>query len=83
MASRKNKTRQRIACGRFVKDAYFFMADLNQALAFNDTNLFSEQDARYATRLLEEMDDVKDRLKKLSRCSNAHRPVPDDTGYDF
>lgn len=85
MAAKKNKTKQRLACGRFVKDAYFFMADLNQALAFNDTNLFTEQDARYATQLLEEMEDIKERLHKLSKCSKVWRKAPeaDETWMDF
>ena len=58
MAARKDKQARRMNSGHYVKDAFFFMQDLQTALQMNDVKDFSQTDARYAQRLVEELDEM-------------------------
>ena len=79
MAARKNKTKKRMAQGHFVKDAYFFMADLHEALVVNDVKNFTQTDARYAQRLVEEMDEMREHVQNLANNLEANKPEIIDT----
>lgn len=83
MAARKDKTKRRMAQGRFVKDAYFFIADLHEALVVNDIKKFTQTDARYAQRLIEEMDEMREHIQNLANNLEANKPEILDNWDDF
>ena len=60
--------------GHFVKDAYFFMADLHEALVMNDVKDFTQTDARYAQRLVEEIDEMRPAVQELANNLDANMP---------
>ena len=81
MSARKNKTTRRMAQGHFVKDAYFFIADLHEALATYDVRNFTQTDAKYAQRLVEEMDEARALIQNLANNLEANKPeILDDWG---
>lgn len=63
-----------MAQGHFVKDAYFFMADLHEALVMNDVKDFTQTDARYAQRLVEEIDEMRPAVQELANNLDANMP---------
>lgn len=79
MSARKNKTKSRMARGHFVKDAYFFMADLHEALVMSNVSDFTQTDARYAQRLVEEIDEMRDKIQSLANNLEANKPEILDT----
>lgn len=79
MAARKNKTKKRMIQGHFVKDAYFFMADLHEALVRYEAKDFTQTDARYAQRLVEEMDEMREHVQNLANNLEANKPEIIDT----
>lgn len=74
MAARKDKQARRMAQGHYTKDAYFFMSDLHESLMMNRVEEFSQTDARYAQRLLEELDEMRPALQKLANNLEANMP---------
>ena len=77
MAARKDKKAQqarRMAQGHYMKDAYFFMQDLQQALMEYDVEEFSQTDARYAQRLVEELDEMRPLIQNLANNLEANSP---------
>lgn len=75
MAARKDKKAQqarRMAQGHYMKDAYFFMQDLQQALMEYDVEEFSQTDARYAQRLVEELDEMRPLIQNLANNLEAN-----------
>ena len=83
MAARKDKTTRRMAQGHFVKDAYFFMADLHEALVRYETKNFTQTDARYAQRLIEEIDEMREHIQNLANNLEANKPEILDNWADF
>ena len=71
---KKDKTKRRMVQGHFVKDAYFFMADLHTALETNDIGNFTQTDARYAQRLIEEIDEMRSHIQNLANNLEANKP---------
>ena len=63
-----------MAQGHFVKDAYYFISDLHQALAMNNVSSFTQLDARYAQRLIEEMDEMRPLIQNLANNLEANKP---------
>ena len=74
MAARKDKQSRRMAQGHYMKDAYFFMQDLQQALMEYDVEEFSQTDARYAQRLVEELDEMRPLIQSLANNLEANSP---------
>ena len=74
MSARKNKTKRRMAQGHFVKDAFFFMQDLHEALVVNKVSDFTQTDARYAQRLVEEIDEMREHIQNLANNLEANKP---------
>jgi len=74
MAARKDKQGRRMVSGHYVKDAYFFMQDLQEALLMNDVRDFSQTDARYAQRLVEELDEMRPLIQTLANNLEANSP---------
>ena len=74
MSARKDKTKRRMAMGHFVKDAYFFLADLHEALVRSEVKDFTQTDARYAQRLIEELDEMRPHLQNLANNLEANKP---------
>ena len=79
MAARKDKTKKRMVQGHFVKDAYFFMADLHEALVRYEPKDFTQTDARYAQRLVEEIDEMRSHIQNLANNLEANKPEIIDT----
>lgn len=75
MAARKDKQARRMVSGHYVKDAYFFMQDLQEALMMNDVKNFTQTDARYAQRLVEELDEMRADIQKLANNLEANSPA--------
>ena len=75
MAARKDKQGRRMVSGHYVKDAYFFMQDLQEALMMNDVRDFSQTDARYAQRLVEELDEMRPLIQTLANNLEANSPA--------
>jgi len=75
MAARKDKQGRRMVSGHYVKDAFFFMQDLQEALLMNEIQDFSQTDARYAQRLLEELDEMRSLIQKLANNLEANSPA--------
>ncbi len=76
MSARKHKQNQarRMAQGHYTKDAFFFIQDLHECLMMNKVEEFSQTDARYAQRLLEELDEIRPALQKLANNHSANMP---------
>ena len=74
MAARKDKQSRRMISGHYVRDAFFFMQDLQEALLMNDVKDFSQTDARYAQRLVEELDEMRGSIQKLANNLEANSP---------
>lgn len=72
-----------MAQGHFVKDAYFFMADLHEALVMNDVKDFTQTDARYAQRLVEEIDEMRPAVQELANNLDANMPEVLINWHDF
>lgn len=75
MAARKDKQGRRMISGHYVRDAFFFMQDLQEALLMNDVRDFSQTDARYAQRLVEELDEMKPLIQTLANNLEANSPA--------
>ena len=75
MAARKDKQGRRMISGHYVRDAYFFMQDLQEALMMNDVKDFTQTDARYAQRLVEELDEMRPLIQKLANNLEANSPA--------
>ena len=75
MAARKDKQGRRMVSGHYVKDAFFFMQDLQEALLMNEIQDFSQTDARYAQRLVEELDDMRPLIQTLANNLEANSPA--------
>jgi|TARA_R110000796_G_scaffold63135_2_gene145477 hypothetical protein len=74
MAARKNKEGRRMAGGHYTKDAFSFIQDLHGSLLMHNVSDFSQSDARYAQRLLEEVDEMRPALQKLANNLEANMP---------
>ena len=75
MAARKDKQGRRMVSGHYVKDAFFFMQDLQEALLMNEIQDFSQTDARYAQRLVEELDEMRPLIQELANNLEANSPA--------
>ena len=75
MAARKDKQGRRMISGHYVRDAFFFMQDLQEALLMNDVKNFSQTDARYAQRLVEELDEMRPLIQTLANNLEANSPA--------
>jgi len=75
MAARKDKQGRRMISGHYVRDAYFFMQDLQEALMMNDVKDFTQTDARYAQRLVEELDEMRPLIQTLANNLEANSPA--------
>jgi len=75
MAARKDKQGRRMISGHYVRDAFFFMQDLQEALLMNDVKDFSQTDARYAQRLVEELDEMRPLIQTLANNLEANSPA--------
>ena len=75
MAARKDKHRRRMVSGHYVRDAFFFMQDLQEALQMNNVKDFSQTDARYAQRLVEELDEMRPLIQTLANNLEANSPA--------
>ena len=75
MAARKDKQGRRMISGHYVRDAFFFMQDLQEALIMNDVKDFTQTDARYAQRLVEELDEMRPLIQKLANNLEANSPA--------
>ncbi len=64
-----------MAQGHYMKDAFFFMQDLQEALMEYDVEEFTQTDARYAQRLLEELDEMRPLIQKLANNLEANSPA--------
>ena len=74
MAARKDKQGRRMISGHYVRDAFFFMQDLQEALLMNDVKDFTQTDARYAQRLVEELDEMRPLIQTLANNLEANSP---------
>ena len=75
MAARKDKQGRRMISGHYVRDAFFFMQDLQEALIMNDVEDFTQTDARYAQRLVEELDEMRPLIHTLANNLEANSPA--------
>ena len=75
MAARKDKQGRRMVSGHYVKDAFFFMQDLQEALLMYEIQDFSQTDARYAQRLVEELDEMRPLIQTLANNLEANSPA--------
>ena len=75
MAARKDKQGRRMISGHYVRDAFFFMQNLQEALLMNDVKDFTQTDARYAQRLVEELDEMRPLIQKLANNLEANSPA--------
>ncbi len=75
MGARKDKQGRRMISGHYVKDAFFFMQDLQEALLMNDVKDFTQTDARYAQRLVEELDEMRPLIQTLANNLEANSPA--------
>ena len=74
MAAQKKVQARRMAQGHYMKDAFFFMQDLQEALMEYDVDEFTQTDARYAQRLVEELDEMRGSIQKLANNLEANSP---------
>ena len=75
MAAQKKVNARRMAQGHYMKDAFFFMQDLQEALMEYDVDEFTQTDARYAQRLIEELDEMRPMIQKLANNLEANSPA--------
>ena len=75
MAAQKKVQARRMAQGHYMKDAFFFMQDLQQALMEYDVDEFTQTDARYAQSLVEELDEMRPLIQKLANNLQANSPA--------
>ena len=75
MAAQKKVQARRMAQGHYMKDAFFFMQDLQEALMEYDIDEFTQTDARYAQRLIEELDEMRPLIQKLANNLEANSPA--------
>lgn len=75
MAAQKKVQARRMAQGHYMKDAFFFMQDLQEALMEYEVEEFSQTDARYAQRLIEELDEMRPMIQKLANNLEANSPA--------
>ena len=75
MAAQKKVQARRMAQGHYMKDAFFFMQDLQEALMEYDIEEFTQTDARYAQRLIEELDEMRPMIQKLANNLEANSPA--------
>ena len=75
MAAQKKVQARRMAQGHYMKDAFFFMQDLQEALMEYDIDEFTQTDARYAQRLIEELDEMRPMIQKLANNLEANSPA--------
>jgi len=75
MAAQKKVQARRMAQGHYIKDAFFFMQDLQQALMEYEVDEFTQTDARYAQRLVEELDEMRPLIQKLANNLEANSPA--------
>ena len=75
MAAQKKGQARRMAQGHYMKDAFFFMQDLQEALMEYDVDEFTQTDARYAQRLVEELDEMRPLIQKLANNLEANSPA--------
>ena len=75
MAAQKKVQARRMAQGHYIKDAFFFMQDLQEALMMYNTDEFTQTDARYAQRLVEELDEMRPLIQKLANNLEANSPA--------
>jgi hypothetical protein len=75
MAAQKKVQARRMAQGHYMKDAFFFMQDLQQALIVYEVDEFTQTDARYAQRLVEELDEMRPLIQKLANNLEANSPA--------
>jgi hypothetical protein len=75
MAAQKKVQARRMAQGHYMKDAFFFMQDLQEALMMYEVEEFTQTDARYAQRLIEELDEMRPLIQKLANNLEANSPA--------
>ena len=75
MAAQKKVQARRMAQGHYMKDAFFFMQDLQQALMEYEVDEFTQTDARYAQRLVEELDEMRPLIQSLANNLEANSPA--------
>ena len=75
MAAQKKVQARRMAQGHYIKDAFFFMQDLQEALMMYNTDEFTQTDARYAQRLVEELDEMRPLIQTLANNLEANSPA--------
>ena len=75
MAAQKKVNARRMAQGHYMKDAFFFMQDLQEALMEYDVDEFTQTDARYAQRLIEELDEMRPLIQRLANNLEANSPA--------
>jgi len=75
MAAQKKVQARRMAQGHYMKDAFFFMQDLQEALMMYNTDEFTQTDARYAQRLVEELDEMRPLIQELANNLEANSPA--------
>ena len=75
MAAQKKVQARRMAQGHYMKDAFFFMQDLQVAMLEYEVEEFSQTDARYAQRLIEELDEMRPLIQKLANNLEANSPA--------
>lgn len=74
MAAQKKVQARRMAQGHYMKDAFFFMQDLQEALMMYEVEEFTQTDARYAQRLVEELDEMRPLIQNLANNLEANSP---------
>ncbi len=75
MAAQKKVQARRMAQGHYMKDAFFFMQDLQEAMMEYDVDEFTQTDARYAQRLIEELDEMRPLIQRLANNLEANSPA--------
>ena len=75
MAAQKKVQARRMAQGHYMKDAFFFLQDLQEALMMYDVDEFTQTDARYAQRLVEELDEMRPLIQTLANNLEANSPA--------
>ena len=75
MAAQKKVQARRMAQGHYMKDAFFFLQDLQQALLEYEIDEFTQTDARYAQRLVEELDEMRPLIQSLANNLEANSPA--------
>jgi hypothetical protein len=58
------------------------MQDLQEALMMNDVKDFSQTDARYAQRLVEELDEMRPLIQNLANNLEANAPTDIITNWN-